>query len=238
MKKHYHVLHLNKMNIFTYNNTINVKANTIRDLKTILNSSGYDTASAKLILSDGRLVAPEVFQTTTYDNIIITTMLEGSSLVIYPKGKEPKINTVPNILPTIHTKPLEPLTNTTTYYVVVDTGYEGHEEINIPGQPAQQEPFKLIALNHQPTSPSYDATVRFLNETIPQNMTMKYQRQFTNNTIFETNDINSVTINSIINATRSMEYCEIWGTGHDIVQYPITQDITLVHLKLNDVETG
>ena len=178
-----------------------------------------------------------VFQTTTYDDLDITTMLEGSSVLVYPTGKVPKVNAVPNILPTIHIE-TQPLVGEKKYFIAVDTGYEGYGEINMPGQPVHNEPFKLIELNHQPTNPSYDVTVRFLNDIIPQNMTMKYQQQFTNNPIFETKDINSVRINSIINAVQSMEYCMIWSTNHDIIQYPISKDITLVHLMLSDVEAG
>ena len=224
------------MNIFTYNFPIDLKSSgirTIKDLKTNLKSSGYDIVSAKLILSNGKLVAPEVFQTNLYDDTVITTLLEGASMIVYTEENAPKNTLLPDILPTKLDKTLT--SGNKTYYVVVDTGYERYDEISMPGRSVNQEPFKLISINHQPTNPSYDRTVRFLHDIIPRYKSMK---QFTNNPIFETKDISSVTINRIINYVRSMEYCEIWGEGHSIVQYPINQNTILVRLNLSDVEAG
>ena len=62
------------MNIFTYTTQIDAKSSgirTVRDLKTALNSSGYDTESVKLILSDGKLVAPDASIKSIYNNYIV-----------------------------------------------------------------------------------------------------------------------------------------------------------------------
>jgi hypothetical protein len=231
------------MNIFVNVDEIDFKNSgivTMRDLKKALDESNYDIPSSKLILSNGKLVAPEVFQTTKYDDLVIISMLDGSSISVYPKNRAPRVNNIPDILPTEIEKPLTPTNKIgdKTYYVVVDTGYEGHGEIGMQGKPVQPESLDLIALNHKSTDPIYNSTVKFLNDVIPKNMKIKYQRQYTNHPIFRTKDINSVTINNIINAARQMEYCEIWGNSHTIEQYSVSPDITLVHLKLDDVEAG
>ena len=131
------------------------------------------------------------------------------------------------------------VSNPIKYYVVVDSGYE-HQTLTGPGTLAQPGSFtgELIALNHKSTKPTYDVTVNVLFEVIPTIMQMKYQRQFTNHPIFKVNDINADTINKIIDAARSMEYNEIWGNGMKMVQYPIADNVVLVHLQLNEVESG
>ncbi len=231
------------MNIFVHTSNELHGISTVKDLKDVLTHNNYDILSAKLILSNGKIVSPEVFQTISYDNFNITTLLEGSSILVYPKDKVRKTKIDTNIIPTIGNNPINnqliPNIPEKIYYVVVDSGYE-HQDLNEPGIPATKEdyPGELIALNHQPIKLEYEPTVRFLFDVIQQNLQMKYHRQFTNNPIFKVSNINSVQINKIINSVRSMEYNEIWGNGHDIVQYPISNDITLVHLKLNEVEAG
>lgn len=124
--------------------------------------------------------------------------------------------------------------NLQKYYVVVDTGYEWHSMIRIPETLSEE----LIVINHQSINLDNENTVMDLLDTISNTITMKHQRNFSNNPIFQTTNISSTTINRIINDVENMEYCNIWGHSHDIAQYSISPEIVLVHLKLKDVESG
>ena len=202
------------MNIFIYDRQVNPNQSnisTIKDLKNLLHNSNFDVPSAKLIVNDTKVLGSEVFQSEKYDSLDITRLFKKSNLIVSKSfTNKPSIK----------------------YYVIVDTGYED-ERVNLP----TYYPEELVAINNTPTDSRYNEIVRMLFERIyTMQLKMKHRRQFTNHPIFKVDDVNMDTIDKIIESVKSMEYNKIWGKSLEIGQYPISDEITLVHLKLFDVK--
>jgi len=134
------------------------------------------------------------------------------------------------------------------YYVLVDTGYErpdAYQDITLQLQTTNQlrryqgkSTIDLVAINGKSTKPEYNDNNLIEKLFGPSNILLGNYDPVVSNPIFVTTDVKKDTIKTIIQLAKDLEYCEIWGNGREIIEYNLEPGITLVHLKLKDVEAG
>ena len=191
-----------------YSQIDTITPNSMTELKSCIVSMGYDLSTAEMILPNGNMLDPAVFTTSQYDNIDVREIMSGKLLL---KAKKK-----------------------TVYYVLVDAGYEIHGELSYP----DENPGVLVCLNNISTDEQYNAIVDSLRNYIGNNVQLKCQYPLSNHAIYMVDNIEVMAINEIIETTKSMEYCCIWGNDVKITNHEISPGNTLIHLQLTEVEGG